>query len=87
MFCFNGFIQMVSPIVRPPLDIARSFGNDSAMPKKPARKPDANTAIVRAVDRLTDSEPVRGEDLLPPRLAKELRKAKSALKRSESRSR
>lgn len=49
------------------------------MPKKPARTPlpDANTRIVRAVNRLTDSEPVRGEDLLPPRLAKKLREAKA----------
>ena len=42
------------------------------------RKPtaDDNTRIVRAVERVTGSEPVRGEDLLPPRLAKELREAK-----------
>ena len=48
------------------------------MPKKPARtaKPDMNTEIVRAVNRLTDSETVRGEDLLPSRLAKQLREAK-----------
>ena len=36
-------------------------------------------AIVRAVNRLTDSEPVRGEDLLPPRLAKKLREAKKRI--------
>jgi hypothetical protein len=32
------------------------------------------------VDRVTDSEPVRGEDLLPPRLAKKLREAKKNLR-------
>ena len=52
------------------------------MQNKPARKSktDANTAIVGAVNRLTDSEPVRGEDLLPVRLAKKLREAKKRIK-------
>lgn len=47
-------------------------------PALPARKPkpDANTTIVLAVDRVTDSEPVLGKDLLPRRLAKKLRGAK-----------
>ena len=44
--------------------------------RKPQPKPDANTAIVRAVERVTGSERVKGEDLLPPRLAKQLREAK-----------
>ncbi len=43
------------------------------------RKPkgDDNTAIVRAGERLTDSEPVEGEDLLrSPELKRQLREAK-----------
>lgn len=55
------------------------------MPKQPP-KPDDNTAIVRALERATDTEPVRGEDLLPPRLAKELTAAKEKeAKRAKSR--
>lgn len=48
------------------------------MPKrKPAK--DSNTAIVRAVEAVTGTESVKGEDLLPPRLAKQLREAKKRL--------
>jgi hypothetical protein len=47
-----------------------------ARKRQPKPKPDDNTRLVLAVDRVTDSEPVRGEDLLPPKLAKDLRKAK-----------
>ncbi len=49
------------------------------MPAKRPTKPDDNTQIVRAVERVTDSEPVRGEDLLPARLAKELTAAKARI--------
>lgn len=48
------------------------------MPKrKPQPKTDDHTKIVRALECMTDSGPVRGEDLLPPRLAKQLREAKA----------
>jgi Zn-dependent peptidase ImmA (M78 family)/transcriptional regulator with XRE-family HTH domain len=47
--------------------------------RKRPTKPDDNTAIVRAVERVTDSGPVRGEDLLPPRLARKLRAAKASV--------
>ena len=51
-----------------------------AMPdRKPAtpEPPDANTELVRAVEKLTDSEPVCGEDLLGSEdLKRQLREAK-----------
>jgi hypothetical protein len=50
------------------------------MPKRAPAK-DSNTAIVRAVEAVTDSKPVKGESLLPARLKKEFREAK---KRSRS---
>ena len=37
------------------------------MPKRKSQ-PDPHAEIARAVNRATDSEPVRGEDLLPPEL-------------------
>jgi hypothetical protein len=51
------------------------FANSRALPKRrPAQ--DANTRAVALVNGATDSEPVKGEDLLPRRLAKQLRVAK-----------
>ena len=43
----------------------------------PKRQRDENTVIVRAVERVTGTKPVRGEDLLPARLAKKLREVKA----------
>lgn len=51
------------------------------MPKrKPQPQADDNTAIVRAVERVTGSERVKGEDLLPARLKKQFREAKKRIK-------
>lgn len=56
------------------------------MPKrKPS--PDDNTAIVDAVNRITGSEPVRGEDLLPPELRKQFLDTKEAAQRKARSSR
>jgi hypothetical protein len=45
-------------------------------------KPDTSQAAVRAVERITDSEPVNGEDLLgdDEDLKRKLREAKERLK-------
>lgn len=56
--------------------------SESMPSRKPNPKPDDNTKIVDAVNTITDSDPVRGEDLLPPRLAKKLREAKKRLQKS-----
>ncbi len=49
------------------------------MPKpKPAK--DANARAVAAVNAVTGSPKVRGEDLLPRRLAKQLREAKKRVR-------
>lgn len=48
------------------------------MPDREAEKPDTNTAIARAVERITGGEPVEGEDLLGSEEAKRLlREAKA----------
>jgi hypothetical protein len=49
------------------------------MPKRRPAK-DASTRAVALVNAATGSEPAKGEDLLPPRLAKQLREAKKRLK-------
>jgi hypothetical protein len=46
--------------------------------RKPAK--DMHNAIVDAVNSATDSEPVRGEDLLPPELREKYLKAKESAK-------
>ncbi len=48
-------------------------------------QPEPHTEIARAVERATGTEPVRGEDLLPPDLAKQYLEAKErAAKESPS---
>ena len=45
------------------------------------RKSDTNQEIVRAVERVTDSAPVNGEDLLrSPELKRQLREEKARLR-------
>lgn len=58
------------------------IGDIPSMPKRKL-KPDANTTIVRAAERALDIKPMRGEELLPLRLAKKLREAKVNLRRSK----
>lgn len=51
------------------------------MPKRdPKQQPDANTRMVRAVEKITGSEPVRGEDLVSSEtLKRKFRAAKARL--------
>jgi len=49
--------------------------------RKPKPKLDPIQTAGALVNAATDSGPVRGEDLLPPRLAKQLREAKKRAKR------
>lgn len=52
------------------------------MPAKRS-KPESHTAIARAVERLTGTEPVRGEDLLPPELKAKYLAAKKTVRRAD----
>lgn len=57
------------------------------MPKRQPKAKDASTRAVALVNAATDSEPVRGEDLLPKPLAKQLREVKlGASKRAKAKS-
>ena len=50
--------------------------------RKPKQKaPDVSQEALRQVQELTESGPVNGEDLLPPRLAKQVRAAKEREKK------
>lgn len=64
-----------------PSPAGRDSAKVCACPRRQLKAKDASTRAVALVNKATGSEPVNGEDLLPPRLAKRLREAK---KRTES---